>query len=214
LTVSRVVLLQELRLLAVLIVGAVLLHMWYQGYYYYATDDAVVAATMANAAPGVSGTIVSIKHQAGDEVNKGETLATLTTATDATTIVSPLTGTIYNIVVTSGEYVHAGETVAQVVDLSSVYIRAYVSEDKITDVHNGQRVDVTVAGASMHGIVQLIQPATASTTSPLPTTDYGSGNFTAVTQRVPVHIWIDGTNGHIIYPGESATVNIHLHDNN
>jgi multidrug resistance efflux pump len=187
--------------------------MWYQGYYYYATDDAVVAATVANAAPSVSGTIVSIKRQVGDAVTQGETLATLTTATDATTIVSPLTGTIYNIVVTSGEYAHAGETVAQVVDLSSAYIRAYVTEDRITDVHNGQHVDVTVAGAYMDGNVQLIQPATASTTSPLLTTDYASGNFTAVTQRVPVCIWIDGTNGHIIYPGESATVNIHLHNN-
>jgi multidrug resistance efflux pump len=75
-------------------------------------------------------------------------------------------------------------------------------------------VDVTVDGESMHGNVQLIEPITAAETSPLPTTDYASGNFTDVTQRVPVRIWVYGANGHIIYPGESASVNIHLHDNN
>jgi multidrug resistance efflux pump len=150
----------------------------------------------------------------GDFVHAGETIATLNTTTDATAVVSPTTGTIFNLTVTPGELVTPGQQVAQVVELSSVYITAYVDENTVKDVHIGQNVDVTVDGENMHGNVQQITPVTAGETSLLPTTDYASGNFTAVTQRVPVRIWVYGANGHIIYPGESATVNIHLHDNN
>jgi multidrug resistance efflux pump len=130
----------------------------------------------------------------------------------AVTVVSPINGTILSEGATPGEVIGAGQTLAQVVDLSSLYITAYVDENKVSKVHIGQGVDVTVDNASMHGNVQLIVPVTAGATSPLPSTDYASGNLTAVTQRVPVHIRLYGSNGHTIYPGESATVTIHLHD--
>jgi multidrug resistance efflux pump len=206
--------LQTLGLLAVLVIGGLIFYIWHQRYYYYSTDDAVVSGTMATAAPAVSGTVATISHQVGDVVHAGETIATLNTTTDASAVVSPITGTLFNVAVTPGESVSADQPLAQVVDLSSVYITAYVDENKVRDVHIGQGVDVTVDGESMHGNVRLIEPITAGESSPLPTTDYASGNFTKVNQRVPVRIWIYGANGHLIYPGESATVNIHLHDNN
>jgi multidrug resistance efflux pump len=206
--------LQALGLFAVVIIGAVIFYIWHQSYYYYSTDDAVVSSTMATASSAVSGTVATISHQVGDFVHAGETIATLNTTTDATAVVSPITGTIFNLTATPGELISAGQPLAQVADLSSVYVTAYVDENAVKDVHIGQGVDVTVDGESMHGNVQMITPTTAGETSPLPTTDYASGNFTAVTQRVPVRIWVYGANGHIIYPGESASVNIHLHDNN
>jgi multidrug resistance efflux pump len=214
LTTSRVLLLQSLGLLAVLITGAVIFYIWHQGYYYYSTDDAVVSGTMATVAPAVSGTVATITHQVGDFVRAGETIATLNTTTDATGVVSPLTGTILSLTATPGQLVTSGQTVAQVVNLSSLYVTAYVDENTVKDVHIGQGVDVSVDGESMHGNVQLIAPVTAGETSPLPSTDYASGNFTKVNQRVPVRIWIYGADGHIIYPGQSATVTIHLHSQN
>jgi multidrug resistance efflux pump len=214
LTISRVLLLQALGLLVVLITGAVIFYIWHQGYYYYSTDDAEVSGAMATAAPAVSGTIATVTHQVGDVVRAGETIATVNTTTDATGVVSPIGGTIFSLTATPGQLVNSGQAVAQVVNLSSLYVTAYVDENTVRDVHIGQGVDVTVDGENMHGNVQLIEPVTASQTSPLPSTDYASGNFTKVNQRVPVRIWIYGANGHIIYPGESATVNIHLHSQN
>jgi multidrug resistance efflux pump len=214
LTVSRVLLLQTVGLLVVLIVGGLIFYIWHQSYYDYSTDDAVVSGTMATAAPAVSGTIATISHQVGDFIHAGETIATLSTVTDATAVVSPITGTIFNLTATPGELISGGQPLAQVVNLGSLYVTAYVDENTVRDVHIGQGVDVTVDGENMHGNVQLIEPATASATSPLPATDYANGNFTKVNQRVPVRVWIYGANGHIIYPGESATVTIHLHNNN
>jgi multidrug resistance efflux pump len=214
LTVSRVLLLQTVGLLVVLIVGGLIFYIWHQSYYDYSTDDAVVSGTMATVAPAVGGTIATIAHQIGDVVHTGETIATLNTTTDATAVVSPITGTIFNLTATPGELISGGQPLAQVVDLSSLYVTAYVDENTVRDVHIGQGVDVTIDGEFMHGNVQLIEPVTAGETSPLPTTDYANGNFTKVNQRVPVRVWIYGANGHIIYPGESATVTIHLHNNN
>jgi multidrug resistance efflux pump len=214
LTVSRVVLLQALGLLAVLIVGGVIFYIWHQSYYNYSTDDAVVSGTTATAAPPVSGTVATIAHQVGDEVQAGQTIGTVTTTTGTAAVVSPITGTIFNLTTTPGELIGGGQPLAQVVDLSSLYITAYVDENTVRDVHIGQGVDVTVDGEYMHGNVQLIMPVTAGETSPLPTTDYANGNFTKVNQRVPVRVNIYGGNGHLIYPGESATVTIQLHNNN
>jgi multidrug resistance efflux pump len=64
----------------------------------------------------------------------------------------------------------------------------------------------------MRGTVSVIVPATAGETSTLPTTDYASGNFTSVTQRIPVRIRLFDEQGTTLYPGESASVTIHLHD--
>jgi multidrug resistance efflux pump len=212
LTAARVLILQGLGLLAVLIAGGLIFYIWHQGYYYYSTNDAVVSGTMAGAAPASTGTIVSVQRQVGDFVHVGDTIATLDTGGGTSAVRSPITGTILNEGATPGEVIGAGQQLAQVVDLRSLYITAYVDESKVRDVHIGQGVDVTVDNAGMHGTVQLIVPVTAGETSPLPSTDYASGNFTAVTQRVPVHIRLYGSNGHTIYPGESATVTIHLHD--
>jgi multidrug resistance efflux pump len=215
LTAKRVLLLQGLGLLAILVIGALIFYLWHQGYYYYSDDDAVVSGTTANASSSVNGIINQIYHNVGDNVQKGDTIATVTSSSGATTtVVSPITGTIYNMAVTQGEYVTDGETVAQVEVQSTLYITAYVNETTVKDVHIGQGVDVTVAGEYMYGRVQLIQPVTAGETSALPTTDYANGNFTHVNQRVPVRVWIYGANGHIIYPGESASVKIHLHSQN
>ena len=88
-------------------------------------------------------------------------------------------------------------------------------EAHIKDVHPGQGVDVrvdAVSGITFHGTVRRILAATASTLGALPTTDYASGNFTKVTQRVPVQITLDGYEGQTLLPGTSTSVTIHIHD--
>jgi len=157
-----------------------------------------------------------VNDQLGQTVSRGATIATLRTAAGRTiSAVSPIAGTIIQEGATPGEVLPAGQPLAQVVDLNSLYITAYVEETRISDVHTGQGVDVkidAVSGTILHGTVTHILPTAASALSAIPTTDYASGNFTKTTQRVPVQITLDGYEGHTLYPGLSATVTIHVHD--
>lgn len=212
---SRVMLLNGLGLLALIIIGLGAFYFWHQGYYFYSTDDAVVSAPTAQVAPPVPGSVVAVYRGQGGQIHTGDVIARLRAATGVTVAVtSPLNGTIVQEGATPGEVFAAGQPLAQVADLGGAFIMAYVEETHIKDVHPGQGVDVTVAAVSdttFHGTVAQIQPVAASALSPLPTTDYASGNFTAVTQRVPVQISLDGYQGHTLYPGTSVSVTIHIH---
>lgn len=212
---NRLLLINGGGLLALLMVGLGLYYLWHQSYYFYKTDDAQVSAPTAQVAPLVPGAIQSVALAQGATVRVGTTIATLRGQGGTARVVSPLNGTIVQEGATPGEVLGPGQPLAQVADLPAVYITAYVEENHIADVHTGQGVDVTVDAVSdvtLHGTVARIQPVAASALSAVPTTDYASGNFTKVTQRVPVQIALDGTEGHTLYPGTSAEVTVHIHD--
>lgn len=211
----RIFLINGLGLLAIILIALGIFYIWHQGYYFYSTDDATVSGNVAAIAPAAPGTIVSVYHGLGSTIGAGNTVATLRTASGNTlNVTSPINGTIINEGATPGEVLPAGQPIAQVVDLSKLYVTAYVEENHISDVSVNQGVDVkvdAVKDTTFHGSVTRILPATASTFSALPTTDYASGNFTKVTQRIPVQITLDGYQGHALYPGMSASITIHIH---
>jgi len=212
----RIFLLNGIGLLVILVVAALIYYFWHQGYYFYNTDDAAVTGTIANVAPPQPGSIIHVNYALGSSVSQGATIATLRAANGQTiNAASPIAGTIIQEGATPGEVLPAGQPLAQVVDLTSLYVTAYVEETRINDVHTSQGVDVkidAVSGTTFHGTVTRILPTAASALSAIPTTDYASGNFTKTTQRVPVQITLDGYQGHTLYPGLSASVTIHVHD--
>jgi multidrug resistance efflux pump len=216
LTIRQVLLYQAAGILLVLLVGGVVFYFWHQGYYFYSTDDAVVSGKLANVDSRCAGTVLDVGFQVGQYVLYGQRIAEIRTDSGAVCNArSPLNGRVINETVVQGEVVTAGQLLTQVVDLGSIYITAYVEETRVRDVHLGQSVDVHVSAYSdrpMRGTVSVIVPATAGETSALPTTDYASGNFTSVTQRIPVRIRLFDEQGTTLYPGESASVTIHLHD--
>ncbi len=212
----RIFLLNGIGLLVILVVAALIYYFWHQGYYFYNTDDAAVTGTIANVAPPQPGSIIHVNYALGSSVSQGANIATLRAANGQTiNAASPIAGTIIQEGATLGEVLPAGQPLAQVVDLTSLYVTAYVEETRINDVHTSQGVDVkidAVSGTTFHGTVTRILPTAASALSAIPTTDYASGNFTKTTQRVPVQITLDGYQGHTLYPGLSASVTIHVHD--
>ncbi len=215
---GRVLLLNGLGFLVLILVALGGFFLWHQGYYFYGTDDATVSGTISSVAPPAAGTITNVAYGVGYNVRRGEALASLTTA-DGTRVhaVSPINGTIINLAqgVVAGATVPVGQPLAQVVNLNSLFITAYVEETHIKDVQEGQGVDVTVDAVSnttLHGTVSRILPVAASVLSAIPSNDNASGNFTKVTQRVPVVIALDGYQGHTLYPGESAEVTVHIHN--
>ena len=211
----RFALLQGGALLALAVIGLGLYYLWHQGYYYYRTDDATVSGPTVTVAPPVASTISVVSRRVGDTVRQGDVIAILRTPAGAIVrATSPINGTIIGEGATPGEVLAPGTPLAQVVDLHSLSITAYVEETHIKDVAPGQGVDVTVdaVGATFHGAVTRILPVAASALSPLPTGDYASGNFTKTTQRVPVVITLDGDQGQTLYPGTSAEVTIHIQE--
>ena len=80
-----------------------------------------------------------------------------------------------------------------VVPAQGAYVVANYKETQLTDVHEGQAVDIAVdmfPGQIVHGHVDSIAPASGQEFALLPP-DNATGNFTKVVQRIPVRIALD-----------------------
>jgi len=191
---------------------------FYNGYLYYSTDDAQVAGKMLSINSTANGQLTTIVN-VGDKVVAGQTVATVSgvSATGKATlsnITSSISGTVVQSSAIQGQVVAAGTPLAQIANMDNPTVTAYIDESQLNNVKVGQQVDVNVdafPGTTYTGHVQQIVQATAGTFSLIPSTDNTSGNFTKVSQRVPVIIALDGTSSNDLVPGLSATAKIHLH---
>lgn len=191
---------------------------FYNNYLYYSTDDAQVAGKMLSISSTANGQLTTIVN-VGDKVAAGQTVATVAgvSATGHKTlsdITSSISGTVVQSSAIQGQVVAAGTPLAQIANMDNPTVTAYIDESQLNNVKVGQQVDVTVdafPGTTYNGHVQQIVQATAGTFSLIPSTDNTSGNFTKVSQRVPVIITLDGTSTNDLVPGLSATAKIHLH---
>ncbi len=217
----RLIFIPLLIFLALAAIGGGIGYWIYSNYMYYGTDDAQVTGNIVNISAPAAGTLTTLSVKPGDTVTSGETIGTVTLAATSPTasaatvnLSSPMNGTILQVPAVQNQSVAPGLTIAQMTNLSSLTITAYVDESAINNVSVGQSVDVTIDAykdTSFTGHVQLIVQAAAGQFSLLPNQDPTSGNFTKVGQRIPVIITLDGTGGKDIVPGMSAEVTIHLH---
>jgi membrane fusion protein (multidrug efflux system) len=137
----------------------------------------------------------ALQHQA--ELNLGYT-----------TITAPIDGIVGNRTLRVGQYVQAGTQLMSVVPVDGAYVVANYKETQLTDVHEGQAVDIAVdmfPGQVVHGRVDSIAPASGQEFALLPP-DNATGNFTKVVQRIPVRIALDtGKNSRVeLRPGMSV----------
>jgi membrane fusion protein (multidrug efflux system) len=92
--------------------------------------------------------------------------------------------------------VQAGTQLMSVVPVAGAYVVANYKETQLTDVREGQQVDIAVdmfPGHTVHGHVDSIAPASGQEFALLPP-DNATGNFTKVVQRIPVKIALDAGN--------------------
>jgi membrane fusion protein (multidrug efflux system) len=109
------------------------------------------------------------------------------------TITAPVDGSVADRTLRVGQYVQAGTQLMGVVPLQAVYVTANYKETQLTHVRAGQPVTIevdTYPGATVHGVVNSIAPASGQEFALLPP-DNATGNFTKIVQRVPVKIAID-----------------------
>ncbi|MBO9628491.1 HlyD family secretion protein [Shinella sp. WSJ-2] len=109
-----------------------------------------------------------------------------------TVLKAPYDGVIGNISVQVGDLVSAGGRLAALVPVKDLYIEANFKETQIAHLVPGSKVHLHVDAYEQDdiiGTVDSIAPASGSVFSLLPA-ENATGNFTKVTQRVPVRIAI------------------------
>jgi membrane fusion protein (multidrug efflux system) len=112
-----------------------------------------------------------------------------------TRIYAPMNGIIAKRWLLPGDIVQPGQSVFTVTDNTDFWVAAYLEETKMENVHMGQKTFFTIdtyPGKTFYGKIFFIGSNTASEFSLIPPNN-ASGNFTKVTQRIPLKISIDGT---------------------
>jgi membrane fusion protein (multidrug efflux system) len=124
-------------------------------------------------------------------------------------ITSPSRGIVDETFVHSGEYLVPGQRVLLMHDPADIWIDANVKETEIRHVQPGNPVQIRVDAYPdrvFEGTVERVGNAATSQFSLMPNTNPG-GNFTKVTQRLPVRITIAQT-GELLRPGMMVEVAI------
>lgn len=193
-------------------------YFWYEGHYYVSTEDSRLAGDIYKVMPRITGKVTSLQIQDGTRVQADQIIGMQdsnnlpVSSLEQATLRSPIEGTVIKTLVKAGEVVSPGQTVAMVVDENRLYVNANIEETKIVKIRQGQKVEIrvdTYPGQVLTGHVEEITRATNSTFSLLPSTNT-SGNFTKVTQRIPIKISLDDSRGLELSPGMSTSIKIHL----
>jgi membrane fusion protein, multidrug efflux system len=106
------------------------------------------------------------------------------------TIRSPVPAVIDRTFVQPGEYVQAGQRILMLHNPGELWIEVNIKETQVGDIRLGQNVHVAVDAypdEHFEGRISLIGSATTARFALLPTPN-PSGNFTKITQRVPMRI--------------------------
>jgi len=129
-----------------------------------------------------------------------------------TTITAPSAGITSKKNIQLGQLVQAGQTLFNIVNDNSLYITANFKETQLTNMKNGQKVNIEVDAfpdVELHGEVYNFSPATGAKFSLLPP-DNATGNFVKVVQRIPVKIKINADKEIMakLRPGMSVNVSV------
>jgi membrane fusion protein (multidrug efflux system) len=132
---------------------------------------------------------------------------------DDRTIRSKIEGVVDKIFVDAGEYVTPAQRLAIIHDPNTVWIEANIKETEVRKLKIGQPVEISVDAfpdLEIAGTVEAIGNSTTSEFALLPTPN-PSGNFTKITQRLPIRIKVS-QNQDLLRPGMMVEVNIDIRE--
>jgi membrane fusion protein (multidrug efflux system) len=127
-----------------------------------------------------------------------------------TVIVAPMDGVVAKRWALAGDVVQPAQPILSVYDLDHLWVTANFEETKYASIalNHDVAVDVdTYGGKSFDGKVIQLGANTASQFSLIPPNN-ASGNFTKVTQRIPVKISLNNPHNVRLLPGMSVEVKI------
>jgi multidrug resistance efflux pump len=226
------------RLIVLPIVLIVLLVGGYFGYnayreslLYVSTENAQLTGQLIQVGSMNAGQVVAVTPTIGATVRRGDVVAQVALpsqvgvtqtgqpkldflgASDTRIDVkAPFDGVVVTNPAAVGANVAAGQAIVTLADPSQLWVIANIEETSIGKVKLGQPVTVHVdaLNTDIPGRVEAITPATAGMMSILPTSN-SSGNFTKVTQLVPVRISVNLTNRPLLL-GANVEVKIRVAD--
>jgi membrane fusion protein (multidrug efflux system) len=156
------------------------------------------------------------------QVNTSEAkLNVVQTQLQNTKIFSPMTGVVAKRWILPGDVVQPGQPILTIYDLRNVWVTANFEETKLSSIRLNSPVSISVdayPNIKFEGKIVLIGVAAASQFSLIPP-DNASGNFTKVTQRVPIKISIENPpsggkyDPAVLLPGMSVQVKIRVRGN-
>ena len=162
-----------------------------------------------------SGQIKSFDAKQGDQLKKGDTVAEVTAQgqdgqTQDQKIKMPQDGTIAKTDGMEGSIAQAGSPIAYAYNLDDLYITANIDENDLSSIDKGDKVDVTIDGqdSKIDGKIKEIGKATANSFSLMPSSN-SDGNYTKVSQVIPVKISLDSQPSKNVVPGMNAEVKSH-----
>jgi membrane fusion protein (multidrug efflux system) len=129
---------------------------------------------------------------------------------DYTRVRAEIGGYVAKRTVEPGQLVGPDRALMAIVGTDELWVVANLKETQLAHVRPGEHVRVTIDtfdDEPLDGVVDSLQSGTGARFSMLPP-DNASGNFTKVTQRVPVKIAITDRKGLDIRPGMSADVRV------
>jgi membrane fusion protein (multidrug efflux system) len=129
------------------------------------------------------------------------------------TIKSPVDGVVSETFVDAGEFVSPGQRLMLIHNPAAVWVEANIKETDIRHLASGMTVDVSIdayPNRRFTGTIVRIGEAATSEFALLPNPN-PSGNFTKVTQRLPVRVALEPSDV-ALRPGMMAVVNIEIPD--
>jgi multidrug resistance efflux pump len=195
----------------VVIAAVVGFSVWQEGQLYVSTDNSQLSGMPVQVGAMNAGRVDQIMPNIGDSVHKGDVIAQVALPSQVgigqngqpkmgflgagdthVDVQAPVDGIVIAEPVAVGATVAAGQPIVSIVDPSQLWVNANIEETNIARVHVGQPVTVHVdaLNADIPGKVEAVTPATAGVFSILPSSNT-SGNFTKVTQLVPVRISVN-----------------------
>ena len=212
---KKMVLINIITIVVLVIIGVVGFHFYNQATGFVSTENAKVDGEQIKVSAPASGEIKSFDVKNNEKLSKGDKVAEIAAKgedgqSQNMNIKMPQDGTIVKTDGMEGSIVQAGSPIAYAYNLDDSYITANVDEKDISDVEEGKDVNVKLDGekAELKGKVKEIGKATASSFSMMPSSNT-DGNYTKVSQVVPVKISLDSKPSKNIVPGMNAEVKIH-----
>lgn len=212
---KKMVLINIITIVALVIIGVVGFYFYNNATSYVTTDNAKVDGNQIKIASPASGQIKSFDAKQGDKLKKGDTVAEVTAQgqdgqTQDQKIKMPQDGTIAKTDGMEGSIAQAGSPIAYAYNLDDLYITANIDENDLSSIEKGDKVDVTIDGqdSKIDGKIKEIGKATANSFSLMPSSN-SDGNYTKVSQVIPVKISLDSQPSKNVVPGMNAEVKIH-----
>lgn len=172
------------------------------------TDNAKVTAQMYSIVGTSSSKLIEWTVEKGDLVVRDQVLGRQETLP---AIASPISGTVVKCDATTGMIASPSGQLAVIADTDNMYIGVNIEETEISKVAVGQDVDVTIdayGSKKFKGKVTEIDTATQTYFSSGLSSFSTSGEYTKVTQLIPVKVVIDNPDGMPMLYGMNCIVTI------